>query len=819
MKIASRRFAAFLPAVIASTAFAQVSFAPATSLSPGPSPVAVAVADVSGDGKADIVATNGFSAPGAVAVFTGDGTGGFASPIMLTTGTNPFAVAIADFNRDGLPDLAVAVAGAAQVAILLGTGAGSFGAPTTFAVGNSAQSIVAADFNGDGHVDLAVACQGANFVSVLLGNGNGTFAAATNFAVMSPFALAVADVNGDRNADLVAVGSFASAVTVLIGDGAGGFAAQPPIFIGNTVNSVAVADLDKDGRADLVLARGTGVSGGAVVVLRGNGNGTFAAPVSFPLVSQALDVAIADFDGDGNADVAATLSNATLVVLPGNGSGGLGTASTFSIGSDPRSLAIGDFNGDAKADVVTANHVSGTVSVLLNTTPFVVSAQSWGTGETGELGNGVFGANSATPVNVLNLDAIAAVSAGFSHTLALRADGTAWAWGADWGGPLGDGGFSDHQAVPVQVIDSSTLAPLTNVVAVSAGDDHSMAIRADGTLWGWGNNLHGQTGTGIFLHDTHAALVVPGIDDVVAVSAGMGYSLVLKADGTVWSFGWNTFGQLGDGTLGSERYTPVPVSGLANVIAISASSSGWHSLAVKSDGTVWGWGRNDRGQLGDGTTVDRLSPVQVNALTGARSVVAGNFHSLAVKADGSVWAWGDNFHGQLGDGTTTPRTVPVQVSGLGSVAAVAAGQSLSVALKADGTVWSWGGNNWSGQLGDGTFNSFDRTSPGQVTGITAATALSTGGQHSVVILKGMTVAAMLQIVQSLNLTPAASNALVATLSAAQSAYQAGNTMAACAQVGAFGRQVRAFSGRQVPTADADRLLGGARRLEATLGCR
>jgi alpha-tubulin suppressor-like RCC1 family protein len=808
--------------VFAFPALAQATFAPVVSYTPGGSPAGVTVRDINGDGKADLLFAVGAVAPGRVAVLIGDGLGGSSMSFSFDAGSNPVAIAVGDFNRDGLADMAVSLSGTAQVAIILGTGTGAgpgaFAAPVNYAVGNSPNSIAVADFNGDGVADIAVSCQFSNMVSVLLGNGDGTFGAAASFPVgTAPLALAIGDFNGDGRPDLVTANSSSSNVSVLLGDGTGAFAAASNVATGNFVQSVVVADFNKDGKADLAVARSAGVT-----ILLGNGDGTFGGANTFTAGSALRDLTVADFDGDGNLDVAAASSGGSVFVFLGNGAGSLGTPTSFYGNGNLRAIAFGDLNGDAKADLVVAGGTAGTGSVLMNTTAFAVTAQGWGMGDMGELGNGVFGANSASPVNVLNLDSIAAVSAGEQHTLALRADGTVWAWGADFGGPLGDGGTSVESAVPVQMMDFTQpagLVPLTNVVAISAGGDHSLALRADGIVWSCGNNLHGQTGLGTGLIDTHAARPVPGIDDVIAISSGAAYNMALKSDGTVWAWGWNTNGQLGDGTVGIERHTPTQVVGLTNVIAIAATVTGWHSLAVKADGTVWAWGRNDRGQLGDGTTTDRHSPVQVSGLAGIRAVAAGSFHSVALKADGTVWAWGDNGHGQLGDGTLLERDTPVQVPSFAGVAVVTTGMTHTVVLKSDGTAWSWGGNGLSGQLGDGSFNFFDRTSPGLVLGISAATALSTAGQHSVVILKGMTTAAMIGMVQSMNLPQGTSNALTQTLSAAQGSYDKGNLTAACGQVGAFDNKVRAASGKQIPVADADRLLGASQRLGTGWGCR
>jgi len=807
------RAALFLGSCLAGAAFAQVSFAPPASYFPGGAPVAIAVRDVNGDGKADIVAAIGFSSPGKVAILLGNGAGGFTPASPLTTANSPFGVAIGDFNHDGIPDLAISTAATAQVAILLGTGGGAFAAPVAYAVGNSPNAIVIADFDGDGNADLAIACQASNAVSVLLGNGDGTFGAATAVPVgTAPFSIAAGDFNRDGIADLVTANAFSGDVSLLLGNGAGGFAPSA-IATGANSQAVAVADLNRDGNADIVVGR-AGVSG-SVVVLLGNGNGTFGAPTAFSVSQPVQDVAIADFDGDGNADVAAVGGGGALFILAGDGTGSLATPATFSAGGSAVGIAFGDFNGDAKADVVVAGGSAGNLSVLLNNSAFVVSAQAWGYNEQGDLGNGTM-VNSAVPVAVQNLTGITQISAGFIHSMALRGDGTAWAWGANYGGPLGNGN-SDASSVPVQVVTDYTNAPLTNIVSVSAGYDSSLAIRSDGSVWGWGNNLRGQTGTGCFLHDTHWPLQVSGISNAIAVSSGAAYSLALKADGTVWAWGANDYGNLGDGTT-AQRCSPVQVSGLTGIVAIAANIDGGHSLAIKADGTVWAWGKNDRGMIGDGSTIDRWTPVQVAGLAGVRAIAVGSFHSVVAKADGTVWAWGDNFHGQLGDGTTTPRTTPVQVPSFGGVVVVTTGQTHTVALKADGTVWAWGGNGASGQLGDGTFNLYDRVSPAIVPNISGATALSTGGQHSIFVLKGMTIAAMIGIVQAMNLPVGVSNALTGTLNAAEASYDAGHIHAACAQVGAFGRQVRAFRGKQIGTSAAEQLLGGAGRLGTSLGC-
>jgi len=245
-------------------------------------------------------------------------------------------------------------------------------------------------------------------------------------------------------------------------------------------------------------------------------------------------------------------------------------------------------------------------------------------------------ASSATPVQVQSLTDVIAISAGNSHTAALRSDGTVWTWGWNGHGQLGDGTTTtSHTPVQVQA--------LTGVAAVSAGVVHTVALRNDGTVWAWGNNEYGQLGDGTTM-DRHMPVQVESLTDVIAVSAGLN-TVALRDDGTVWVWGWNEFGQLGDGTT-TDRHTPVQIQALTDVIAVSM---GWVSpVALQDNGTVW--------------RIDHDTPVQVQSLTNVRAISAGG-HQVALRDDGTVWAWGRNDRGQLGDGTGTNRHTPTQVVG------------------------------------------------------------------------------------------------------------------------------------------------------------
>lgn len=278
---------------------------------------------------------------------------------------------------------------------------------------------------------------------------------------------------------------------------------------------------------------------------------------------------------------------------------------------------------------------------------------------------------------------------------------------------------------------SSTVAVVAEsffdtVRAVAAGRSHTTSIRNDGTVWNWGTGSNGQLGDGN--SGIGVGVVTPvqvaGLEGFTSVADGNGFVLALKGDGTVWGWGINNQGQLGDGTT-IDRSRPVQTSGLTNVTAVSAG--GFFSFAVKSDGTVWTWGYG--GGFNSTVGVVRTTPVQLTGISDVIAIAAGGGHLLMLKSDKTVWAVGGNSRGQLGDGTTTDRPFPVQVSGLTNVRSIAAGgEEFAAAVKEDGTVWAWG-INFHGELGPGggPLNFDAHPNPLQVTGLPAGiTALATG---------------------------------------------------------------------------------------------
>lgn len=374
---------------------------------------------------------------------------------------------------------------------------------------------------------------------------------------------------------------------------------------------------------------------------------------------------------------------------------------------------------------------------------------AWGSNHYGQLGNNDnLRADQNTPVEVANssgtgfLQGVVAIAAGGNHSMALKADGTVWTWGLNGSGELGnnDAGHGSQQK-PVQVVGVGSTGVLTNVIAIAAGRYHSLAILDNGTLLSWGFNNFGQLGLNdgnTVPHSDYPRHVVAtsgsgNLGGVKSIGAGNYYSMALLNDTTVVAWGENDAGQLGDGTSSPWTLTATPQHVLnaplgSNFTGVKEIAPNRHqAIALKTDGTVWGWGSNATGELGQGVSGNAFytTPVQVNGiggtgtLGGITALGEGGHQSLSIQTDQTVLAWGKNSNGQVGNGnTTTPQTNPVQVVGaggtgqLGSVVELSGGDNFSLALKSDGTIWSFG-NGGSGQLGNGS-NANSQDTPVQV---------------------------------------------------------------------------------------------------------
>jgi alpha-tubulin suppressor-like RCC1 family protein len=451
----------------------------------------------------------------------------------------------------------------------------------------------------------------------------------------------------------------------------------------------------------------------------------------------------------GESHTMAVNANQTLWGWGRNARGELGLAQSTS-GIEPTPVQLGNQNNRLffSADSGFAHTVLLTADGRL-----LVS----GANASGEVGNGDVAAKVA-PVQVSGAVtnwADASLAAGWDHSAAITSGGALWTWGSNAYGQLGDGTRVDRD-VPVQIPAGAGLTWQT----VSAGEAHTVAIRSDGRVFTWGDNSLGQLGRALGANGERCPAApslcgaptsgeIPqflGFDPWVGVAAGASHTVAITRDGSLWAWGNNEFGQVGNGAASIrepvpvlvERYLSTPYGGPSRKW-IAVAAAGDHTLGIKElyDGsvrtfTVWAWGRNDVGQVGDGTQGSRSSPVQIGTAVNWRSVSAGFHHSFATNSMGELWRWGSNLAGQLGIGPDPIALAPVR-SDAASWTSAWGGGSHSVGIMQDGTLWTWGRNN-AGQLGNGT--TVDRLIPVQIgVGSTWATAAA-GLGHTLAVRSG-----------------------------------------------------------------------------------
>jgi alpha-tubulin suppressor-like RCC1 family protein len=320
------------------------------------------------------------------------------------------------------------------------------------------------------------------------------------------------------------------------------------------------------------------------------------------------------------------------------------------------------------------------------------------------------------------------VACGADFTAAIKTDGTLWTWGNNQFGPLGDGTFGTSKSSP-----GTTSGAGSNWKQVSCGADHSAAVKSDGTLWTWGRGNFGALGNGITTSKSSPDTTSGAGTNWASVACGDNHTLALKTDGTLWTWGYNLYGQLGDGTdsaTTASKLSPANTAGGGTWASIAAGTN--LSAGIKSDGSLWCWGINSNGQLGDGTSaVSRNSPVTPSGGgNNWRQVSMGTNTSAAVKTDGTLWTWGIGTYGTLGDGSFgTSRSSPdTTVGGGTNWKQVAMGSTYGAAIKTDGTLLTWG-YGAQGALGD-NLPSTSKNSPVTVSGGgTSWKSVSAASQH------------------------------------------------------------------------------------------
>jgi alpha-tubulin suppressor-like RCC1 family protein len=324
---------------------------------------------------------------------------------------------------------------------------------------------------------------------------------------------------------------------------------------------------------------------------------------------------------------------------------------------------------------------------------------SWGGGSyglNGQLGDANV-VNRSTPVTTFAGGTNwKQVSSGGAHTAAIKTDGTLWTWGLGTQGRLGNGATTGNISTPV-----TTFSGGTNWKQVSSGGSHTAAIKTDGTLWTWGYGYDGRLGGGNNQLISTPITTFAGGTNWKQVSSGNQHTAAIKTDGTLWTWGVGSNGRLGNGITTGNRSTPVTTfSGGTNWKQVSSGFA--NTAAIKTDGTLWIWGQGSYRQLGNAAITDRSTPVTTFAGgTNWKQVSCGSFHNAAIKTDGTLWTWGSGGGGVLGNAQTTSKSTPVTTfaGGTNWKQVSSWGNGIS-AIKTDGTLWTWGFGSY-GQLGNG----------------------------------------------------------------------------------------------------------------------
>ena len=331
---------------------------------------------------------------------------------------------------------------------------------------------------------------------------------------------------------------------------------------------------------------------------------------------------------------------------------------------------------------VFSNGTEWNINNIINRTGIKLYAS--GSNSSGQLGNNTVVAQSS-PVSVVGtiVDWVQ-LSVGYAHNLGIRSNGTAWAWGNNAFGQLGDNTIINKSS-PVSVVGG-----FTDWTQLSASRNHSLGLRANGTVWAWGNNNNGQLGDVTLVAKSSPISVVGGFTDWTQISSNTHRSFGLRSNGTIWSWGSNFSGALGDGTAINKSSPVSVVGGFTDWVRVDAGRE--CVFGIRTNGTAWGWGANDSSKLGNGGTLSTSSPTSVlGGFTDWVQVSGGRFHSHGLRANGTLWSWGNGSFGALGNGQASGSALsPVSVTGGFTDWTWVGTASNSIALRSNGTLWTWG---------------------------------------------------------------------------------------------------------------------------------
>jgi len=714
----------------------------------GGSPRAISVSDIDVDGDADIVVANADSND--VAVLLGNGNGMFEAA-LYTVGTSPSAVFVADVDGDTYSDIITANAGSNNVTVLLSKGGGAFDPKDSafakdYAVGDNPQSVFVADVDGDTFVDIVTANAGSNNISVLLYNdidNNGTFDPVINYDVGSnPQNVFVSDIDGDTNQDIIVANTATSS----------GWDPTKPVWLplGSTQTFTRPTVIfDQGGRVKYEFDPTN--SSGTTLNITDDSIVTWAykkllrlridvdpRPSDVSAVNDADLPRINDPGGEKKADAIPWdtyyLENTSLPLTANSSiNGGIHQFMDFKVvsGNEPLNAPLEANNTvlvtilltdstevvwnyiQAKRCVVGRPIAKPTGAVSFDDTQFDTDPSLKNAFHV--VGGEVYPGRPISSASLTWKDSNGIDLSQKQNIYSVwPSDASLHSWGDNQSGQLGQGDTALRK-IPTRVEAD------IDWMSASMGSTHTIAVKFDGTLWSWGANDKGQLGLvdnfGSKLGDqTLPTQITEDQDqdghpdtDWVTVAAGQSYTLVIKKDGSLWSWGANDRGQLGNNST-TDKHEPIQIGSSQDYwFAVAAGAS--HSLAIKKDGSLWSWGANDRGQLGNNSTTDEHEPIQIGSSQDYWfAVAAGASHSLAIKKDGSLWSWGANDKGQLGQNNTSnpvlsPTQVPTTFNGSTPVydidwVCIATGAYHSLAVKSGGTLWAWG-DNQNGQLGLG----------------------------------------------------------------------------------------------------------------------